>query len=803
MAGEAAAWLQIQIAGDDIDGTHGSGIEVCGNEQFYLGRDTELCRYSWYDDLTISRLHLRIHCILYELDPVAAIAPFVYATDLSANGTYLKKSNTECTASQGPGILMGHNNTFLLDNGDELRISDTVSLIYWSIRPVELVELTPVQEREKSTFASRYLVTGRLLGEGGYGKVLVGVHQDTQRQLACKIIRLDKMYTKLAVPNLRLPTDGRVERVPKTRKRWPTKVANCFREFEILKDLSHPNIVALEKVFWSHNTIYIFQELVTGGDLFSFLEFKNGRLDSMQGAAVMRQILKGIEYIHDQDIVHRDLKPDNILMTSLEDGARVVITDFGNARFLPGKNSPSAVKTDKYQRMFSYVGTLEFAAPEIHRANRAIPVDDGYSKSVDMWSIGSITATVLTGDVIFTDRTHPDYYKDPRSVIMGLAAVCDLSVLDDEYHPSWNVIGGRPKDFIKRLLVLEEDDRMTASEALVHPWFSSYAEDFEDLYARSIADWVPRRKNLQLVERISKLMPDLAAAGLPGNILSQKIISRHFSPSQPGPTYSNLLKTSASQRWRADISLPSIPGDYEAAQFATQVQPPLYDTKEAEHKRQQVSESNNPIQSGQQSYGADLPDNTEFQLYDTHASRNTKISLERETSIDSSLSQPSLTNAAATGRHDNNAEDDEDEDSYGSTESLNRVMNDYSQQGYCIRVRQSPVFQEAQELVQVGETPFAEQIGHEGYGENEDDDQQAEESYYQTQFPEEYQQQQGEEDEDSILVRETPPEILRKHPRSSDETLPTYDLWFGDKGADAETDADEYGKRRKLSRYPR
>ena len=159
-------------------------------------------RYSWSDDLTISRKHLRIHCILYEQDPIAKIAPFVYATDLSANGTYLRKSNSEYTASQDAGILMGPKSTFLLEDGDEIRISDTITLVYYSNIPAELVKFTAIQERERQTFASRYLLTGRLLGEGGYGKVLVGINQETQRQLACKMIRLDKMYDTLAMSKL-------------------------------------------------------------------------------------------------------------------------------------------------------------------------------------------------------------------------------------------------------------------------------------------------------------------------------------------------------------------------------------------------------------------------------------------------------------------------------------------------------------------------------------------------------------------------------------------------------------------------
>jgi serine/threonine protein kinase len=740
-------------------------------------------------------MHLRIHCILYDQDPTSNIAPFVYATNLSGNGTYLKKSNAECTASQDPGILMGPNATFLLDNEDELRISDTVTLIYCSNRSVEPVQLTPTQERERLMFASRYLVTGRLLGEGGYGKVLVGVNQQTQRQLACKVVRLDTMWDRLPSPNLRLATGGKPD------DRWPPKVRNCFREFDILKGLSHPNIVTLEKVFYSHNTIYIFQELVTGGDLFSFLEYKDGRLDSMQAASVMQQVLKGIDYLHAQDIVHRDLKPDNILMTSLEDGARVVITDFGNARFLPGKNSQSALRSNKYQRMFSYVGTLEYAAPEIHRANRTILPDDGYSKSVDMWSIGSITAAVLTGDVLFTDRTHPDYYENPQSVIVGLAAICDLSILDEQYHPTWSAIGDRPKDFIKNLLVLEEEKRMTASEALVHPWFSSFAEDFEDLYKRSIVDWKPRKKDLRLVEVIAKPRLDHVAASLSDSVVSGETISQHFRASQPGPTHRMLQKKTASQRGRANTPLPSIMEDYEAAQFASQVQFLSYDTNVAESVRQQGSDQSEYSQYGQRPYEEGVQDNTETQIYGARAFRWAELSLKREKSIGSSLSQLSLTNAAPSAKYHNHSDDDEYSDD--SDASLNRVANDYSQQ-YIIRLPPPPISKDAQESVQVGETPLDDQAEYEEYGYDEygDTDEEPDESYYQTQFPEQYRQQEAADDEPgSLVVRETPPELLRKHGRSSDEGLPTYEQWFGDDNFERTTQGHARGKRRRLTHY--
>lgn len=412
---------------------------------------------------------------------------------------------------------MDRGDTFLLDPGDELHLSESIHLIFRSRKPIKEAELTTIQEREMAMFAEDFLITGRLLGEGGYGKVLIGINQATQRQLACKIVRLDHLYTEPHIPNLRLPTGPRASKTKSHKKRWPTRVAACFREFDILKYLSHPNIVSIEKVFWSNNTIYILQELVTGGDLFSFLEYKGGRLDETLAAVVIRQVLLAVEYLHGQGIVHRDLKPDNILMTSLDDGARVVVTDFGSARYLPEALCQNDQLSGNLRRMFSMAGTLEFTAPEVHGMNPMVPEEEGYTKSVDMWSLGTITAAMLTGQYLFNDAAYSGYYDDPRSLIVGLAARCDLSILDDEYHPTWSLVDLVPKDFIRRLLTLDEEARMTATEALKHEWFAD--DEFANLYTRCVRNWHPRSPNAQLVERISRALPDLTAVGLHGQAL--------------------------------------------------------------------------------------------------------------------------------------------------------------------------------------------------------------------------------------------------------------------------------------------
>lgn len=98
----------------------------------------------------------------------------------------------------------------------------------------------------------------------------------------------------------------------------------------------------------------MFTELVTCGDLFSFVRNK-GPLEETTTALIVRQVLLALEYLHDQNIVHRDVKPDNILMTSHEVGGRVVLADFGCARLV----------NQSGQRMSSVVGTPEYCAPYV------------------------------------------------------------------------------------------------------------------------------------------------------------------------------------------------------------------------------------------------------------------------------------------------------------------------------------------------------------------------------------------------------------------------------------------------------
>jgi len=109
---------------------------------------------------------------------------------------------------------------------------------------------------------------------------------------------------------------------------------------------------------------------------------------------------------------------------------------------------------------------------------------------------------LLTGDVVFSNRGHPQYAINPKRVILSMAARCDLTVL--ETGPGWQNVGRRPKDFIKRLVTLDEANRMTAKQALEHIWFTNkwYADKLEVIYDRAIRDWQPGRKVFALVKHL-------------------------------------------------------------------------------------------------------------------------------------------------------------------------------------------------------------------------------------------------------------------------------------------------------------
>ncbi|KAL4991995.1 kinase-like domain-containing protein [Aspergillus falconensis] len=453
-------------------GDASSPLDIYSRQEIYVGRDPRKCQYVIKDPF-VSNKHLWIYTVIFDQDNPGEVAPLVYAQDISMNGSLWNNYR-----------MRNGRSSFLLSDGDILRLSEGVYLIYRSFDNAQPTYFDPFQALEMRAFSHEYVITRRKLGSGAYGQVHMAYKKSTGQQFACKIINL------LAVKH-QLAKEGEVRHDPAFGKNISAKVRDSYvrfqlqgtlekyhREAKILETLQHPNIIGLEKVIVSGNTIYMFQDLLTAGDLFSYIQYKGGRLTDIEAAVIVRQIVIALDYLHDRNIVHRDLKPDNILMTALAEGCRVVLTDFGCATFVDPMTN----------RMLSTVGTFEFSAPEVVKQNRG-----GYTKAADLWSLGCLAAVLLTGEPVF------DNMPRGRNGNYRLKAIKNLEVKMNRLN-----VGERAQDFVFRLLQHDVCKRMDVKQALQHTWFTnpSHKADFEALYKRSIRDWKPRTADKPLIVKL-------------------------------------------------------------------------------------------------------------------------------------------------------------------------------------------------------------------------------------------------------------------------------------------------------------
>jgi len=213
---------------------------------------------------------------------------------------------------------------------------------------------------------------------------------------------------------------------------------NLNREVEIMLHLNHLNILKMYDFIDTHSHVHIILEYMSGGELFEQIT-QRGSYGETDTSKITKQILSGILYLHETGVCHRDLKPENVLCDSNSD--RVVVADFRLAKIF-----------SRGELLKTHVGTPTYAAPEIVRG------DLTYDKAVDMWSIGVIIYVLLAGFFPF--------YDDDQAVMKQKIIVADYSFPEDH----WSNISEDAKNFIRQLLVLDPAKRLTAKEALQHPW---------------------------------------------------------------------------------------------------------------------------------------------------------------------------------------------------------------------------------------------------------------------------------------------------------------------------------------------
>jgi len=229
--------------------------------------------------------------------------------------------------------------------------------------------------------------------------------------------------------------------------------AFLMTEVEILVQAKHENVIRLTELYETPRMLFLVMELVTGGELFQRI-IKQKSYSEADAQVVMRQIFSGVAYLHSRGIVHRDLKPENVLLASDAPDAAIKIADFGLSHIIERTADQHGLKT--------MCGSPEYVAPEVLKGK-------GYGVEVDNWSCGVILFVMLCGHYPFQDEVQSNLW---------------LKITHARYdfnHRAWAKISVEAKDLITKLLVLDPQQRLTAAQALEHPWLVDQSAPANDL----------------------------------------------------------------------------------------------------------------------------------------------------------------------------------------------------------------------------------------------------------------------------------------------------------------------------------
>lgn len=212
--------------------------------------------------------------------------------------------------------------------------------------------------------------------------------------------------------------------------------------------MGHQNILTLVDYFETMNNLYLVTDLALGGELFDRICRKGSYYES-DAADLIRAVLSAVAYLHDHGIVHRDLKPENLLFRTPEDNADLLIADFGLSRIMD---------EEQFHVLTTTCGTPGYMAPEIFKKT-------GHGKPVDLWALGVITYFLLCG---YTPFDRDSDFEEMQAILNA-----DYSFTPIEY---WRGVSDSAKDFIRRCLTIDPGKRMTAHEALQHPFVAGWAK---------------------------------------------------------------------------------------------------------------------------------------------------------------------------------------------------------------------------------------------------------------------------------------------------------------------------------------
>ncbi|MBZ3882596.1 Ribosomal protein S6 kinase alpha-3 [Sciurus carolinensis] len=359
----------------------------------------EIKRHSFFSTIDWNKLYRR------EIHP-----PFKPATGRPEDTFYFDPEFTAKTPKDSPGIPPSANAHQLFRGFSFVAItSDDESQ---AMQTVGVHSIVQQLHRNSIQFTDGYEVKEDI-GVGSYSVCKRCIHKATNMEFAVKII--DKS------------------------KRDPTE------EIEILLRYGqHPNIITLKDVYDDGKYVYVVTELMKGGELLDKI-LRQKFFSEREASAVLFTITKTVEYLHAQGVVHRDLKPSNILYVDESGNPESIrICDFGFAKQLRAENG--LLMTPCY--------TANFVAPEVLKRQ-------GYDAACDIWSLGVLLYTMLTGYTPFANG--PD--DTPEEILARIGS--GKFSLSGGY---WNSVSDTAKDLVSKMLHVDPHQRLTAALVLRHPW---------------------------------------------------------------------------------------------------------------------------------------------------------------------------------------------------------------------------------------------------------------------------------------------------------------------------------------------
>ena len=277
------------------------------------------------------------------------------------------------------------------------------------------------QNKEKDIKIGNYLIK-KTLGKGTFGKVKLGIYLPKNKKVAIKILE-------------------------KKRLKEEDDLIRLKREFEMLSQFNHPNVITVSEIFESNDAYFTVMEYCNGGELFNYI-VKNKYLSEEKSAFFYYQLINGLEYIHSLGIVHRDLKPENLLLTQDE---ILKIIDFGLSNYF---------KENQLELLETPCGSPCYASPEMLSGENY----DGFK--IDIWATGIILFAMLCGYLPFD-------HKDNDKLFMKILE-CKI-----QYPKNLSKVS---KDLLKKILIPDPRRRINIAEIKKHPFYLKGKEIFESSF---------------------------------------------------------------------------------------------------------------------------------------------------------------------------------------------------------------------------------------------------------------------------------------------------------------------------------